>query len=220
MKSNQWVNLMGENPHHYFASKGALLYGPPGCGKKLLAQAIARECDMGYVNVSVSELLEGHVRGSMTKIPQFFDEVRRAGPCVVVLDKLEYISQIEKSIKDSTARAQWTAARDVLLREIDKSDSNTDRRVFFIGVSTNPSLVEDSFIAKGSRRLEKIIYVPQPDLQARHRIIKLALGNSLVNFKLDILAKCTDKFSGADLVKLCSNARNRAITQFYDQAKE
>lgn len=120
-------------------------------------------------------------------------------------------------MKDSTAKTQWTFAKKVLLREIDKSDANTDKRLFFIGLSTNPSLVDERFIAKG--RLEKIIYVPQPDLQARHRIIKLALGNSLVNFKLDILAKCTDKFSGADLVKLCSNARNRAITQFYDQAK-
>lgn len=86
MKSNQWVNLMGENPHHYFAYKGALLYGPPGCGKKMLAQAIAKECNMGYVCVRVSELLEGYVRGSLTKISQFFEEVRRAGPCVVVLD--------------------------------------------------------------------------------------------------------------------------------------
>jgi len=57
-------------------------------------------------------------------------------------------------------------------------------------------------------------------LKERHRIIKLALGSSLVNFKLDILAKVTEKFSGADLVKLCSNARNRAIFEFYNLAKQ
>lgn len=86
MKSNQWVSLMGENPHHYLVGKGALLYGPPGCGKKMLAQAIAKECEMGYCYISIPELLEGHVCGALTKIPEFFYKVRREGNIVVVLD--------------------------------------------------------------------------------------------------------------------------------------
>lgn len=190
-------------------SKGVLFYGPPGCGKTLLAKAIANECEANFISVKGPELLTMWFGESEANVRDIFDKARAAAPCVLFFDEL-----------DSIAKARGTSAGDsggsdrVLNQILTEMDGmNAKKNVFVIGATNRPDQIDPALLRPG--RLDQLIYIPLPDEGSRHSILKATLRKSPVagDVDLEYLAKATKGFSGADLTEICQRACKLAIRE-------
>merc|ERR1712139_751078 len=185
-------------------SRGVLFYGPPGCGKTLLAKAVASECSSNFVSIKGPELLTMWFGESEANVRDVFDKARSAAPCVLFFDELDSIG---------TARGSSGGAGDrvmnQLLTEID--GVGVKKNVFFIGATNRPELLDEALLRPG--RLDQLIYIPLPDLPARQGILESTLRKSPIapNVPLSFVAQKTEGFSGADLAELCQRAAKAAI---------
>mmetsp|Transcript_8661 Transcript_8661/g.16400 ORF Transcript_8661/g.16400 Transcript_8661/m.16400 type:complete len:325 (+) Transcript_8661:118-1092(+) len=179
---------------------GALFYGPPGCGKTFLATAVASECSANLINIRVPKLSLGE---SMAIVHEVFQQAKAAPPCVLFFNELDSLAPV---------RGGSPEVLNQLLTEIDEIFRCFPRKaVFLIGATDRPELLDDALLQPG--RLDPLIYIPLPDLVARHGILEAALGKALVapDVPLDYIAQKTDGFTGADLVGLCKTAANAAV---------
>lgn len=190
-------------------SKGVLFYGPPGCGKTLLAKAIANECEANFISVKGPELLTMWFGESEANVRDIFDKARAAAPCVLFFDEL-----------DSIAKARGTSAGDsggsdrVLNQILTEMDGmNAKKNVFVIGATNRPDQIDPALLRPG--RLDQLIYIPLPDEGSRSSILKATLRKSPVAADVDLeyLAKVTKGFSGADLTEICQRACKLAIRE-------
>merc|ERR1719456_2011832 len=185
-------------------SRGVLFYGPPGCGKTLLAKAVASETSANFVSIKGPELLTMWFGESEANVREVFDKARSAAPCVLFFDELDSIG---------TARGSSGGAGDrvmnQLLTEID--GVGVKKNVFFIGATNRPELLDEALLRPG--RLDQLIYIPLPDLPARQGILEATLRKSPIapNVPISFIAQKTEGFSGADLAELCQRAAKAAI---------
>lgn len=189
-------------------SRGVLFYGPPGCGKTLLAKAVASECSANFVSIKGPELLTMWFGESEANVREVFDKARSAAPCVLFFDELDSIgTQRGSSPGDGTGAGDRVMNQ--LLTEID--GVGPKKNLFFIGATNRPELLDEALLRPG--RLDQLIYIPLPDLAARISILNAILRKSPVaeNVPIDFLAQKTAGFSGADLAELCQRAARAAI---------
>jgi len=185
-------------------SRGVLFYGPPGCGKTLLAKAVASETSANFVSIKGPELLTMWFGESEANVREVFDKARSAAPCVLFFDELDSIG---------TARGSSGGAGDrvmnQLLTEID--GVGVKKNVFFIGATNRPELLDEALLRPG--RLDQLIYIPLPDLPSRQSVLDSTLRKSPIapNVPLSFIAQKTEGFSGADLAELCQRAAKAAI---------
>jgi transitional endoplasmic reticulum ATPase len=191
-------------------SKGVLFYGPPGCGKTLLAKAIANECQANFISIKGPELLTMWFGESEANVREIFDKARQAAPCVLFFDEL-----------DSIARARGSSAGDAggagdrvinqILTEMDGMGAK--KNVFIIGATNRPDIIDPAILRPG--RLDQLIYIPLPDPPSRIAILKANLKNSPIakDVDLEFLAEKTNGFSGADLTEICQRACKLAIRE-------
>lgn len=187
-------------------SKGVLFYGPPGCGKTLLAKAIANECSSNFISVKGPELLTMWFGESESNIRDIFDKARAAAPCVLFFDELDSIG-VSRGMSDS-----FHAGDRVLNQLLTEMDGASEKKnLFFIGATNRPEILDEALIRPG--RLDQLIYIPLPDYLARLSILKAVLKHSplAANVNLEFLAKQCEGFSGADLTELCQRATKAAI---------
>lgn len=191
-------------------SKGVLFYGPPGCGKTLLAKAIANECQANFISIKGPELLTMWFGESEANVREIFDKARSAAPCVLFFDELDAIA---KSRGASLGDAGGASDRVInqILTEMD--GMNSKKNVFIIGATNRPDIIDSAILRPG--RLDQLIYIPLPDLPSRIQILKAVLRNSPVSKDVDLefLAKKTHGFSGADLTEICQRACKLAIRE-------
>jgi len=185
----------GMNP-----SKGVLFYGPPGCGKTLLAKAVANECSSNFVSVKGPELLTMYFGESEGNVREVFDKARAAAPCVLFFDELDSVG-VARSSGSGGGSGAGDRVLNQLLTEMDGAGAK--KNLFFIGATNRPEILDEALIRPG--RLDQLIYIPLPDLVARVGIIKAVLRKSPVapNVPLDFLAEQCEGFSGADMTELC-----------------
>ena len=191
-------------------SKGVLFYGPPGCGKTLLAKAIANECQANFVSIKGPELLTMWFGESENHVREVFDKARQASPCVLFFDEL-----------DSIARARGGGGGDAggagdrvinqILTEID--GVGVKKNVFVIGATNRPDILDPAIMRPG--RLDQLVYIPLPDRKSRIQIFKATLRKSPLakEVDLEVLAKATNGFSGADITEICQRACKFAIRE-------
>ncbi|KAI9504576.1 P-loop containing nucleoside triphosphate hydrolase protein [Coemansia spiralis] len=191
-------------------SKGVLFYGPPGCGKTLLAKAIANECQANFISIKGPELLTMWFGESEANVRDVFDKARAAAPCVMFFDEL-----------DSVAKARGNSAGDAggagdrvlnqILTEMD--GMNAKKNVFVIGATNRPDQIDGALLRPG--RLDQLIYIPLPDSESRLSILKATLRKSPLapNVDLKFIADKTHGFSGADLTEICQRACKLAIRE-------
>merc|ERR1712227_756131 len=193
----------GMNP-----SKGVLFYGPPGCGKTLLAKAIANECQANFISIKGPELLTMWFGESEANVREVFDKARSAAPCVLFFDELDSIGTARGS-GGGDAGGAGDRVMNQLLTEIDGVGAK--KNVFFVGATNRPELLDDALLRPG--RLDQLIYIPLPDKPARQGILESTLKKSPIapNVSLAFMAELTDGFSGADLTELCQRAAKAAI---------
>merc|ERR1711865_527404 len=189
-------------------SRGVLFYGPPGCGKTLLAKAVASECSSNFVSIKGPELLTMWFGESEANVREVFDKARSAAPCVLFFDELDSIGTARGS-GGGDAGGAGDRVMNQLLTEID--GVGVKKNVFFIGATNRPELLDEALLRPG--RLDQLIYIPLPDLPARQGILESTLKKSPIapNVPLDFIAQKTEGFSGADLAELCQRAAKAAI---------
>lgn len=195
-------------------SRGVLFYGPPGCGKTLLAKAIANECQANFISIKGPELLTMWFGESESNVRDVFDKARAAAPCVLFFDELDSIA---KSRGGGISDAGGAADRVInqILTEMDGMGNK--KNVFIIGATNRPDIIDSAILRPG--RLDQLIYIPLPDEKSRESILKANLRKSPLAPDVDLpyLAKVTHGFSGADLTEICQRACKTAIRESIEQ---
>ncbi|UJR15010.1 hypothetical protein I4U23_001987 [Adineta vaga] len=191
-------------------SRGVLFYGPPGCGKTLLAKAIANECQANFISIKGPELLTMWFGESEANVRDVFDKARQAAPCVLFFDELDSIA---KSRGGSGGDGGGAADRVInqILTEMDGMGAK--KNVFIIGATNRPDIIDSAILRPG--RLDQLIYIPLPDEKSRMAILRAALRKSPIakDVDMNLLARVTNGFSGADLTEICQRACKLAIRE-------
>ncbi len=195
----------GMNP-----SKGVLFYGPPGCGKTLLAKAIANECGANFISIKGPELLTQWFGESEANVRELFDKARAASPCILMFDEMDSIAKTRGSGGPGSSEAGDRVINQILT-EIDGVGAR--KNVFCIGATNRPDILDPAVIRPG--RLDQLIYIPLPDLKSREAIFKAALRTAPIasDVSLEVLARSTHGFSGADITEICTTASKLAIRE-------
>lgn len=194
---------------------GILLYGPPGCGKTLLARATAGECGAKFFNVSITDVLDMYIGESERKLHAIFEQARRLAPAVVFFDEVEAIGGKRQHAREATSAKLVSQ----FLTELDGFAQN-NRNVLVLGATNVPWAVDPAFRRPG--RFDRVLFVPPPDATARRRILELQLAERPVAERLDLdeIVRRTSGHSGADLRHLVDTAADEAIEASIASARE
>jgi len=176
---------------------GVLLFGPPGCGKTLLAKAVANEAKSNFISIKGPELLNKYVGESEKAVRQLFIRARNSSPCIIFFDELDALCP--KRSMDNNAATK----RDVnqLLTEMDGLEER--KQVFIIAATNRPDIIDPAMLRPG--RLDKLLYVPLPSNEDRISILKTMTRKLPIGSDIDfeIISKTRlEGFSGADLASL------------------
>jgi len=187
--------------------KGILLYGPPGCGKTLLAKAIATESEANFITVKGPEIYSKWVGESEKAIRETFRKARQASPSVVFLDEIESIIPRKDLFEEGSGVTNRVASQ--LLAEMDGIEELTD--IVVIGATNRPDMLDPAVLRPG--RFDRLILVPPPDEKARLKVLRIYTRRMPLteDVNLEELASRTEGYSGADLESLCREAALSAL---------
>ena len=188
-------------------SKGVLFYGPPGCGKTLLAKAMANQCECNFISVKGPQLLSKWVGESESNVRNVFEKARQASPCILFFDELDSIARSRGTSTGGPGIGDSVVNQ--LLTEMDGMAKRNN--VFVVGATNRPDGLDKAILRPG--RLAQHVYVPIPDAAARHAILVACLRKASVSPKVDLdaIVTETDAFSGADLAGLCQSAAKISV---------
>ncbi|MEQ2243506.1 hypothetical protein ILYODFUR_007623 [Ilyodon furcidens] len=184
---------------------GILLYGAPGTGKTLLIRAVAKDSGMNFISIKGPELLSKYIGASEQGVRDVFQRAQAAKPCILFFD--EFDSLAPRRGHDSTGVTDRVVNQ--LLTELDGVEGL--QGVYVLAATSRPDLIDPALLRPG--RLDKSLYCPLPDQEARFEILKaLSSGLSLApDVDLEQLAAVTQQFTGADLKALLYNAQLEAV---------
>jgi transitional endoplasmic reticulum ATPase len=184
--------------------RGALLFGAPGCGKSLIARALATESSANIIMVRGPEVLSKWVGESEKAVREIFRKAKASSPCVVVFDEMDSLARPRGG--DDLSGNERVLSQ--LLTEMDDSGS---AGVIVIGITNRPDLIDTSLLRPG--RLDLILFIGAPDEKGRLEIMKIltALMPLANNVSLEHISQSTKGFSGADLGALCREAAVNAM---------
>jgi transitional endoplasmic reticulum ATPase len=209
------------------APKGILLYGPPGCGKTLLARAVATESEANFISIKGPEVFSKWVGESEKAIREVFRKARMAAPAVIFLDEIDSLTPRRGMGMSDSGVSERVISQ--LLTEMD--GINTLQDIVVIAATNRPDMVDSAVIRPG--RFDRLIYVPEPDDKSRIQIFKIYTKSMPLDQDVDVnqLASVTKYYSGADIESLCReaamhalrrdvNAQNVTMKDFQDAMKE
>lgn len=189
------------------AGGGVLLYGPPGCGKTLMAQATAGEIDATFLAVGLHQILDMYIGESEQKLHKIFELARKSKPAVLFFDETDALAADRRDMRQSAGRTLINQ----FLAELDGAQAQNDD-LLVLGATNAPWQLDSAFLRPG--RFDRIIFVPPPDRAAREEIAKIhAKGKPLADFDPADVAKRTEGFSGADLKAVFDQATEAALTE-------
>jgi len=186
---------------------GVMLYGPPGCGKTLLARATAGECGLPFINVRIEDVMDPYLGVSERNLHAAFERARANSPCVLFLDELDALAFARHKHGGSEARRLV----DVLLQELDAIGSENEG-LLVLAATNAPWDVDEAMLRPG--RFDRVIFVPPPDEPARADILSVLVKEvPTAGLDLKALANQTPMFSGADLRALVERGVDRVIDE-------
>lgn len=183
--------------------KGALLVGPPGTGKTLLAKAVAGEAKVPFFSLSGSDFVEMFVGVGASRVRDLFKQAKEKAPCIIFIDEIDAIGRARgRSVVQGNDERENTLNQ--LLTEMDGFESNSG--VIIIAATNRVDVLDKALIRPG--RFDRQIMVDLPDLIGRRAIFKVHTRNLKIspNLDLELLAKQTPGFSGADIANVCNEA--------------
>ena len=188
--------------------KGILLMGPPGCGKTLLAKAVANESEANFISVKGPEIFSKWVGESEKAIRQIFRRARQASPCVIFFDEIDSLVP-RRGMNMGSQVSEKVVAQ--LLTEMDGLENLSD--VVIIAATNRPDIVDPALLRPG--RFDRIILVPHPDREARLKILKVHTKDMPLAKDIDLekIAEETEGYSGADLQAVCREAGMQALRE-------
>lgn len=194
--------------------RGVLLYGPPGCGKTYLVKAIAGTGRANVLSVKGAELLSKWVGDSERAVRELFRRAREAAPTLVFLDEVDALAPTRGQSTDGGTADRVVAA---LLTELDGVESL--RNVVVIGATNRPDLIDPALLRPG--RLERLVFVPPPDGQAREAILRAAARSVPLDDEVDLaaLGEELEGFSAADCSALIREAALAAMRESLDATR-
>ncbi len=187
---------------------GVLLYGPPGCGKTMMARATAGEANATFINVAISDVLDMYIGESERKLHALFERARQSAPAVLFFDELEALAGNRKYARESASGKLVST----FLSEMDGFAEN-NHGVLLIGATNVPWTIDPAFQRPG--RFDRVVFVPPPDTDARKTILQALVDQRPTSgaLQLDSLVRTTSGFSGADLSNLVETAIDEAIDE-------
>ena len=196
MKDPDKFHSMGIRP-----PRGVLIYGPPGCGKSLVAKAVAAESNANMILVKGPEILSKWVGESEKAVREIFRKAATSSPCVVILDEIDSLAAMRQTEEGGSGSSKSVLGQ--LLTEIEDVAYS---RVAVIGITNRPDMLDSAMLRTG--RLDLSLYVSPPDEKGRLEIIKIITRNMPlaedVNFAE--ISVSTQNYTGADLASLCREA--------------
>jgi transitional endoplasmic reticulum ATPase len=188
--------------------RGLLLYGPPGCGKTYLVKAVAGSGQANVLSVKGAALLSKWVGDSEKAVRELFRRAREAAPTLVFLDEVDALAPVRGQSTDGGTTDRVVAA---LLTELDGVEQL--RNVVVIGATNRPDLIDPALLRPG--RLEKLVYVPPPDAEARTAILRASVKHVPLDPTVDLeeLGRRTEGYSAADCAALVREAALTAMRE-------
>ena len=210
----RYTDLGGKIP------KGALLVGPPGTGKTLLAKAVAGEANVPFFSMSGSDFVEMFVGVGASRVRDLFRQAKEKAPCIVFIDEIDAVGRARGRNPNMGANDERENTLNQLLTEMDGFGSNSG--VIILAATNRADILDKALMRAG--RFDRQIYVDLPDLNDRVAIFNVHLRNIKTDNSLDVelLARQTPGFSGADIANVCNEAaliaarRNKKSVQKQD----
>jgi len=209
LKYPQTYSKLGIEP-----PRGVLLYGPPGCGKTLLAKAVANEANANFIAVKGPEVLSKWVGESERAIRKIFHKARQVAPCIVFFDEIDSIA----GRRGSDVNKVTDRVLNQLLTELDGIERL--RGVVVLAATNRPDLLDPALLRPG--RLDKLIYVPLPNREARLKILKVHTRKVPLaeDVNLEEIAEKTEGYTGADLAAICREAAMMVLREATRKAEK
>ncbi len=194
----RYTDLGGKIP------KGALLVGPPGTGKTLLAKAVAGEADVPFFSMSGSDFVEMFVGVGASRVRDLFRQAKEKSPCIVFIDEIDAVGRARGRNPNMGANDERENTLNQLLTEMDGFGTNSG--VIILAATNRADILDKALLRAG--RFDRQIYVELPDLNDRVAIFNVHLKNIKISEDVDIelLARQTPGFSGADIANVCNEA--------------
>jgi cell division protease FtsH len=183
--------------------KGVLLYGPPGTGKTLLARAVAGEAGVPFFSISGSDFVEMFVGVGASRVRDLFEQAKAAAPSIIFVDEIDAVGR-HRGAGLGGGHDEREQTLNQMLVEMDGFDARSG--VILIAASNRPDILDPALLRPG--RFDRQVVVDRPDLEGRKAILEVhAKGKPLEpNVRLDVLARRTPGFTGADLANLMNEA--------------
>ncbi len=199
--------------------KGALLLGPPGCGKTLLARAVAGEANVPFFHMSGSEFVEMFVGVGAARTRDLFRKAKKHAPCIVFIDEIDAVGR-QRGAGLGGSHDEREQTLNQILVEMDGFD--TDTNVIVIAATNRPDVLDPALLRPG--RFDRQVIIDQPDIKDREAILRVHLRGKPVqkNLNVNLIAERTPGFSGADLANLVNEAAilaARRDKQIVDQSE-
>ena len=186
---------------------GVLLYGPPGCGKTLLAKAVANEARANFISIKGPELLNKYVGESEKAIRSLFIRARNSSPCIIFFDELDAL--VPKRSQENNNAGERVVNQ--LLTEMDGLEER--KQIFIIAATNRPDIIDPAMLRPG--RLDKLLYVPLPSKEDRLSILQTITQELPIekdkSINLEEINEKTDGFSGADIAALVRETQLNAL---------
>ena len=194
----RYTNLGGKIP------KGALLVGPPGTGKTLLAKAVAGEADVPFFSMSGSDFVEMFVGVGASRVRDLFRQAKEKAPCIVFIDEIDAVGRARGRNAGMGANDERENTLNQLLTEMDGFGTNSG--VIILAATNRADILDKALMRAG--RFDRQIYVDLPDLPDRVEIFKVHLRKikTAPDLDIELLARQTPGFSGADIANVCNEA--------------
>jgi len=193
--------------------KGILLSGPPGCGKTLLAKAIANESEVNFISAKGPALLSKYVGESEQAVREVFRKARQAAPCIIFFDEIDALVPVRSAISSDSHVAERVLSQ--FLMELDGIEDL--RGVLVLGATNRQDILDPAVLRPG--RFDEVVEISMPDEEDRREIFEIHLRNKPVAPRVSpsSLASKTVGFSGADIAGVCHKAALRALRRAVEQ---